>query len=79
MSKDTLKVDAPEVTRDEALELMVHHLQLAAMYFEAVRDTPKTRVEVSRLLDRDARSRAAALAWYDTIYQYYEALKEGDR
>lgn len=43
--------DAPPVTRDMALELMVHHLQLAHMYFQNIpEDREGNREEVERLL-----------------------------
>lgn len=53
MTVKTVGVDAPRVTRDRAVELMIHHLELAAMYFEATpEDEAVVRGECERLMAR---------------------------
>lgn len=50
MATDSLIPDAPRVSRDAALELMVHHLQLAHMYFQNVpHDAEANKAEAYRL------------------------------
>jgi hypothetical protein len=45
-----LNIDAPRVSRDAALELMVHHLQLAHSYFQCtIDDADAKRDEAHRL------------------------------
>ena len=73
---ETVGIDAPRVERWQAVELMTHHLQLAAMYFEAVPEDPAVRKELQRLLKDDDRSLSASLLWFDSIFNYYERLKE---
>lgn len=76
--------DAPAVTRDMALELMAHHLSLAAMYFEQVADSDETVPELRRLLQgNDPRSGedncpriGAGLAFYDAIFAIYERMED---
>lgn len=76
---ETIIIDAPEVTRDAAVEHMVHHLQLAAMYFEAVPESyDDVRDEMLRLIKNDDRSIGPALAWFSHIHKYYEDMKERD-
>lgn len=74
---DAVGVDAPDTTRDEATELMVHHLQLAAMYFEATPESDaETREEVRRLLADDDRALAGALPFYEALVAHYDAMKD---
>lgn len=46
---ELLNPDAPKVTPDFALELMVHHLQLAHMYFQNIPED--SRKEAERLFN----------------------------
>lgn len=49
-----VSLDAPRVHRDHALELMVHHLQMAHMYYQATRDDHEAnRAEITRMLTED--------------------------
>lgn len=69
-------VDAPgPVHPDVALELMVHHLQLAAMYFEALpKSHEKNMAEINRLLKDDDRCRAGAPQFVEGLNDFYEAM-----
>ena len=81
---ERLALDAPTVTRDEALELMVHHLKLAAMYYEAVpEDIKAVTDEMERLMAEDPvtgpePALLAARSWLTRIYKVYEAMKDKD-
>jgi hypothetical protein len=74
-------LDAPRVRRSDAITLMVHHLMLAAMYFEATPDdiTPS----LDEIMDeanefRIAPKVAAAVAWLKNIHASYEKMKDDD-
>jgi hypothetical protein len=76
----TLGVDAPRVTPGEALELMAHHLQLAAMYYEA---TTKNHLwahkEMERLMNRDMENSpcfVAARTWLNQIKYAYDEMAD---
>lgn len=63
----TIGVDAPRVTdEEEALVLMLHHLRLAAMYFEA---TPNENL--CERLPADEFSRPAMAAWAEAMEALY--------
>ena len=50
MATEYLSFDGPRVSRDAALELMVHHLQLAHSYFQnTIEDAATKRDEARRL------------------------------
>lgn len=72
-----LNLDAPTTTADEATEFCVHHLRLAAMYFEAVPDDKNRSLglEIIRQCKDDSRALEPALVWATAIYQYYDRLK----
>jgi hypothetical protein len=60
-------LDAPRVRRSDAITLMVHHLMLAAMYFEATPDdiTPsldEIMDEANEFRDRVPKIRGSRLA-----------------
>lgn len=69
------------VTRDEATELMVHHLSLAAVFYEATPvDEAAVLAEVERLLasdvpNHDCPELVGARAWLTAMNAYYAALK----
>jgi len=71
----------PRVTRDEALELMVHHLQLAAMYYEATsHDESAVAIEVNRIMSEDVigfdpPGKLAAQAWLRSMNDTYGSYK----
>jgi hypothetical protein len=77
---DTIFTDGIEITRDEAVELMAHHLRLAAKMFEATPDTEETRIELIRLLSQHSDDTSpeclAGLSFYDKIYNVYERMKD---
>lgn len=69
------------VTRDEATELMAHHLSLAAIFYEATpHDEAAVLAEVERLLasgipDHDGPELIGARAWLAAMNARYAALK----
>jgi hypothetical protein len=71
----------PRVTDDEATELMVHHLEIAAIYYKNTPDDHDALVaEVKRLMMRDppgfeGDALTGALAFLAAIAQYHEQLK----
>lgn len=82
MPLNRVTIDVPPVTEDEAVELMVHHLALAAAYYEAVpEDGAAVRGEVERLMTDHqlptwrSPGLQAACAWLDRIYQAHEAIR----
>lgn len=76
------------VTRDEAVELCVHHLQLAAAYFEATPDD--AGLQLAEEIERAVRASAsgtipddppwarAAHAWAEAIKWVFESMNEDD-
>lgn len=74
-------IDARRVTRDEAVEFMIHHLVLATAYYEA---TPNDEVavlsEVVRILNNDIQHEGpeltAARAFLAALNDYYARLKK---
>lgn len=69
------------VTRDEATELMAHHIALACLYYEAApADEAAVLAEVERLLssgieDYDGRDVVAARGFLAAMNAYYARLK----
>lgn len=76
-----INVDAPRTTSKQAIELMVHHLQLAAMYFEATPlDVEKLITECLELIGDDGGSCAkASIAFLRAIDKYFNDLDTIDR
>jgi hypothetical protein len=73
----------PRTTDDEATELMVHHLELAAIYYKNTPDDYTALItEVTRLMKRDhppeftTDALAGALAFLTAINAYHEELKK---
>ena len=74
---ETYGVDVPPVTRDEALELMVHHLQLAAAYFEATpEDANDCYVEMGRLMAGTKPALVGARAFYSSLVEHYAKMED---
>lgn len=77
-------IDARRVTRDEALELMVHHLCLAVSYYEATpEDEAAVAAEVTRLLAEPGRigpELTGATAFLGALNKFYADLRrqQGD-
>lgn len=73
------------VTRDEALELMAHHLTLAAIFYEATpHDEAAVFAEVERILHsgipgHDGPELVGARVWLGAMNAYYAALKAKDQ
>jgi hypothetical protein len=69
-----LHVDAPSVPGDKALDLMLHHLALAGMYFEA---TPDDRDAFVRKAEAELRGLPhGAIAFFDALDKYYKELDQ---
>jgi hypothetical protein len=72
----------PRVTDDEATELMVHHLEIAAIYYKNTPDDHAAiLVEVTRLMTRElpgfhTDALAGALGFLTAISDYHERLKK---
>lgn len=86
---NTIGLDAPQVTHDEAVELCVYHLRLAQMYFEASPDDKNVQLleEIDRkyiIWTGNGRNcghmtgHTSALQWADNIFEEFEALKKDD-
>src|SRR5205814_558921 len=83
-ARGRIGVDARRVTRDEAVELMCHHLTLAVTYYEATPDDDATVLtETERILsDPEATlsyvpvELAAARAFLREMNKYYARLKQ---
>jgi len=81
--KSKVGVDVPPVTEDEALELMVHHLSLAAAYYEATGSNEDENFqEIIRLLrplpqmpEYEGAALTAAKSWFQAMRKYYDALE----
>jgi hypothetical protein len=76
-------LDAPRVTKDEAVEQTLHHLALAAMYYEATPDDDNEQIlkEAKRMLASEAQGLDApavlgAKAFLGALLVYYNGLAE---
>ena len=87
-SRDDGKVTLapPRVTKDEEVELCIHHLAMAAMYYEATPDDGNTQIKAEAermLLDQSIPNHvppalAAGRAFLSAAHSYYEKLKAED-
>jgi hypothetical protein len=74
--------DSPKVTRDEATELCVYHLRMAAALFQVVPDDQN--VALNNEIDRqfkdgvDSVELLPAKTWADEMWAAYNAMKEDD-
>lgn len=77
---DIVTTDGLEVTRDEGVELMVHHLMLAALFFETTPDDKGDQIyeEIARRMTGQS-SRNASVIFTRTITETYEAMKDGPK
>ena len=71
--------DVQQVTADEATEILVHHLGLAAAYFQCIHDDKNETLveEIKRQLQYDDFAFPAAIAFAAQILECYEADKRG--
>jgi hypothetical protein len=82
MVKPKHKIDMPSVTEDEALELMIHHLSLAAAYYEATSDNQVDNLkEMTRIMDPKIPgyqnpALVAARYWLITLDKHYDEIKD---
>lgn len=74
-----MQYDPPMLTRDEATELCVYHLRMAASLFQLVPDDENVQLnnEIDRACENDY-DKLAAKAWADNMYSVYEKAKERD-
>lgn len=79
---ERFSVDAPKLTRDEATELCVYHIRMAAALFQIVPDdgNEAIRSEILRQTSDDLEEveRAPAMTWAAMMYKAYEDMKEDD-
>ena len=80
---DRKAFDAPKVTRDEATELCVYHLRMAAALFQLVPEDGN--VSLLEEIDRQCGGESVdevdvepAKAWAAVIFAAYEEMKKGD-
>jgi hypothetical protein len=69
--------DAPKVTPDEATELVVWHLRMAASLFQIVPEDGNAALysEIERQCSDDKFARDPALNWADKIDRMYELAR----
>lgn len=78
--KMRIEVSVPLVSQDEALELMIYHLTIAAAYFEAVSDDHATNIEAVLIRMKEGRDGNfipafdASKLFYESLRQQYDAL-----
>lgn len=72
---EQINVCAPAVTEEQAIALVVHHLQLAAMYFEATPDD-RGRSVISQIENEEipAPCAGASESFVKSMDAYYRAL-----
>jgi hypothetical protein len=72
--------DAPKHTRDEATELCVYHLRMAASLFQLVPDDGNKALqeEIKRQCSDDEYCDLPAQVWADKIFDMYEQAKDRD-
>ncbi len=70
--------DAPKLTRDEATELCVYHLRMAASLFQLVPDDNNDSLlaEINRTCDFSDKD--AAISFADSMLKIYEEMKDRD-
>lgn len=71
-----VSTDGLEVTRDEALELCVHHLKLACLLFEAIPDDAEDGREFGRLIAQGGRPIEPCVTWFEEMVEHYQKLKK---
>lgn len=73
----TVHTNGPDVTPDEATELCIHHLRLAAMFYESAPDDNNMSInaEIERQCKQDQRSLKPALTWASSISVYYKKIR----
>lgn len=82
---NTIHTDCLIVTMHEATELMVHHLRLAQLFYEASSKKDDVLVEeTKRIMNRydipgyDPPELIAAMAWLKAINETYNNMKKDD-
>lgn len=77
---ERMQYDAPKLSRDEATELCVYHLRMAASLFQLVPDDTNKSIEqeIERQCSDDEFARLPAKTWAGVIYEMYETSKEND-
>ena len=80
MANDRLGYDAPKFTRDEATELCVYHLRMAAALFQVVPDDGNQALlaEIKRQCQDDECTYIPAQIWAGKILDLYEQMKDHD-
>jgi len=70
----TYTIDAPSVTEDEAMDLMLHHLALAAAYFEATPEDMGALAIAASTKFPDRIPQRAVHLFIEALHADYEAL-----
>jgi hypothetical protein len=74
--------DAPKLTHDEATELCVYHLRMAAALFQLVPEdgNESLRAEITRQCSEDLESTDVlpAMTWAAMMFKAYEDMKGED-
>lgn len=72
--------DFGRFTRDEATELCVYHLRMAASFFQLVPDdgNQSLQAEIKRQCEDDPVCDLPAQTWADKIFDMYEQMKDDD-
>lgn len=77
---ERLGYDAPKLTRDEATELCVYHLRMAAALFQLVPDDENEalRTEIRRQTkgNLDNVDQLPAMTWAAMMYKAYAEMKD---
>lgn len=78
MTNTRMGYDAPKLTRDEATELCVYHLRMAAGLFQLVPDDNNTSFIDEIIRQCDDVDGPPARIWGATILAIYEEMKVRD-
>jgi hypothetical protein len=70
-------VDVPKVTNDQAVALVVHHLELAAAYYEAA-ETEEIWAALETAFEEDTLRIGAARAWWVAMKIAYDRLDRNE-
>lgn len=79
-----VQTDSISVSPDEAVELMAHHLKLAALFFEAVPENDEaTKMELHRILRGDDERMnppvaVAGVLFFQDLVNIYNEMKDND-
>ena len=73
-----LPIEVHSVTPDEACELVIHHLRLAAAYFEATPHDQCVQLEIFRLIKQCTGQQSPTVDFVRVLHREYENMKRED-